>query len=168
MIVRWGLEELARLLAELSGGRSSSRARAGAALLRRAPTGGRRCRRIGSRCPETASTTIVAVGGGSAIDTGKAASAATGLPLVSVPTTYSGAEWTPFFGVRDPDRRMRGGGARRAACTAIVYEPELTLEPAARRDGRHGAERARALRRGALRRGAQRRRRTGMRSKARG
>ena len=33
------------------------------------------------------------------------------LPLVSVPTTYAGAEWTTYFGVRDPERRMRGGGA---------------------------------------------------------
>ena len=71
--------------------------------------------------------TIVAIGGGSAIDTAKAASAATGFPLVSVPTTYSGAEWTTFFGVRDPDRRMRGGGAG-ARLHAIVYEPELTLD----------------------------------------
>ena len=71
--------------------------------------------------------TIVAIGGGSAIDTGKAASAASGLPLVSVPTTYSGAEWTSFFGVRDPDRRMRGGGAG-ANLHAIVYEPDLTME----------------------------------------
>ena len=71
--------------------------------------------------------TIVAIGGGSAIDTGKAASAATGFPLVSVPTTYSGAEWTTFFGVRDPDRRMRGGGAG-ARLHAIVYEPKLTLD----------------------------------------
>jgi maleylacetate reductase len=69
---------------------------------------------------------IVAIGGGSAIDTAKAASARSGLPLVSVPTTYSGAEWTAFFGVRDPDRRMRGGGAG-ARLHAIVYEPRLTL-----------------------------------------
>jgi maleylacetate reductase len=71
--------------------------------------------------------TIVAIGGGSAIDTAKAASASSGLPLVSVPTTYSGAEWTPFYGVRDPDRRMRGGGAG-AILHAVVYEPELTLD----------------------------------------
>jgi maleylacetate reductase len=70
---------------------------------------------------------MLGLGGGSAIDLGKAVSAQTGLPLVSIPTTYSGAEWTVFYGVRDSDRRMRGGGAG-ADPAGIVYEPELTLE----------------------------------------
>ena len=49
---------------------------------------------------------IVAVGGGSAIDLGKYASADSGKPVVHVPTTYSGAEWTTFYGIRTPDRRI--------------------------------------------------------------
>jgi maleylacetate reductase len=70
---------------------------------------------------------VLPVGGGSAIDLAKAVSARSGLPLISVPTTYSGAEWTDFFGVRDPGRRIRGGGSG-AHLAGIVYEPRLTLE----------------------------------------
>jgi maleylacetate reductase len=69
---------------------------------------------------------IVAVGGGSAIDLAKAASAEAGVPVISVPTTYAGAEWTSFFGIRDPERRMRGGGSG-AQLGGVLYEPELTL-----------------------------------------
>jgi maleylacetate reductase len=69
---------------------------------------------------------LVALGGGSVIDTAKAVSAETGLPVVSIPTTYSGAEWTPGFAVRDEERGLKlgGGGAR---VEGIVYDPDLTL-----------------------------------------
>jgi len=70
---------------------------------------------------------ILAVGGGSAIDTGKYASARSGKPVVHVPTTYSGAEWTTFYGIRSPDRVMQGGGAG-ALPVAIVYDVDLTLD----------------------------------------
>jgi len=122
MIVRWGIGELPALAGERPLVVASPRWRdvfAAADRWEEVPS-----HRI--EVPEGADT-IVAIGGGSAIDTGKAASAASGLPLVSVPTTYSGAEWTSFYGVRDPDRRMRGGGAG-ANLHAIVYEPKLTLE----------------------------------------
>jgi maleylacetate reductase len=121
MIVRWGLDELPALAGERPFVVAGPR-------WRDVLPAEDRWEEVPSHrieVPEGVST-IVAIGGGSAIDTAKAASAASGLPLVSVPTTYSGAEWTAFFGVRDPDRRMRGGGAG-ANLHAVVYEPELTL-----------------------------------------
>ena len=69
---------------------------------------------------------LVALGGGSAIDTAKAVSSDTGLPIVSIPTTYSGAEWTQGYGMRDREAGVKRGGGG-AHTVAIVYDPELTL-----------------------------------------
>ena len=127
MIVRWGLDELAPLLAELGIERPflvASRRWDDLGIDAAARWDEIPSHRI--EVPEGVDGILV-VGGGSAIDTAKAASAQSGLPLVSVPTTYSGAEWTPFFGVRDPDTRMIGGGGG-AHLAGIVYEPELTLD----------------------------------------
>ena len=134
MIVRWGLDQLAPLLGELGVERplvvTSARFADVELPVERRFTGVR---------PHTPTETVeaataavvdadglVPVGGGSAIDTAKAVSAASGLPVISVPTTYSGAEWTTFYGERDEDRGLKGGGGG-ARTAGIVYEPRLTL-----------------------------------------
>jgi maleylacetate reductase len=127
--VRWGLGELTRLLEELGLSRpflvASPRWDSPVRVVgewRETPSD-----RISDAADEAApADALLAIGGGSPIDLAKAISVETGLPVVSVPTTYSGAEWTPSFGIRDPDRRMKGGGAG-ATLAGIVYEPELTL-----------------------------------------
>jgi maleylacetate reductase len=129
VIVRWGLRELEGVLAELGVARpflvASPRWDASVDVVgewREVPSN-----RIADAVASTADAdSVLAVGGGSAIDLAKAISAETRFPLVSVPTTYSGAEWTPSFGIRDRDRLMKGGGSG-AELAGIVYDPELTL-----------------------------------------
>lgn len=86
---------------------------------------------------------VVSFGGGSCADLAKAVCFAAEqragpesptwadrpvLPHVSVPTTYSGAELTPFFGSTDEaTRRKRGTASLVLAPAAAVYDPVLTL-----------------------------------------
>lgn len=53
----------------------------------------------------------LAIGGGSAIGLGKAIALTSGLPVISVPTTYAGSEMTPVWGLTDNGRK-RAGRAR--------------------------------------------------------
>ena len=127
MIVRWGLGELPGVLAEVGITRplviATERWRGldvpQVAWWSEVPS-------VHVDVPDAADG-ILAIGGGSAIDTGKHTSAESRLPVVHVPTTYSGAEWTTFYGVRSPDRVMRGGGGG-AHPVAIVYDVDLTLD----------------------------------------
>ena len=130
MIVRWGLRELPNVLAELRIARpllvaSDRWSDANVDIRPAARWTEVPSTRIGDAA-EHAGDGVVALGGGSAIDLGKAISAEGEVPLVSVPTTYAGAEWTPYFGIRDADRKMKGGGSG-AHLRGVVYEPELTL-----------------------------------------
>jgi maleylacetate reductase len=91
---------------------------------------------------------LVSFGGGSCADLGKAVcwflerEAGTpgasyvdrpGVAHVSVPTTYSGAELTPFFGMTDVGAgRKTGGGGPTIAPLAAIYDPVLTLDTPAR------------------------------------
>ena len=65
------------------------------------------------------------LGGGSAIGLGKALAVETGLPLVAVPTTYSGSEVTAVYGVTGEHKRT--GRSDRALPRLVVYDAALTL-----------------------------------------
>jgi hypothetical protein len=154
VIVRWGLAELPGLLEEagierpftVASDRWSHLDLPRAGRWREVPTN-----RIGEIADAARGFDgLLAIGGGSALDVAKAVSSTTGLRVVSVPTTYSGAEWTLSFPIRDEARRVTGGGSG-AHLAGIVYDPRLTLDlPRAESRGDR-AERARALRGSALR-----------------
>jgi len=69
---------------------------------------------------------IVAIGGGSAIGLGKLVAARTKTALIAVPTTYSGAELTPFNTVTENGVKTQHRDVAMLPM-AIVYDPELTL-----------------------------------------
>jgi maleylacetate reductase len=69
---------------------------------------------------------LVAAGGGSAVGLAKMIARDTGLPIVALPTTYSGSEATPIWGTSEGERKTTGRDVK-VLPRVIVYDPELTL-----------------------------------------
>ncbi len=68
----------------------------------------------------------VAVGGGSTIGLAKAIALTSGMPVIAVPTTYSGSEMTPILGMLEGGVKKTLRDARVLPKT-VIYDPVLTL-----------------------------------------
>jgi len=75
--------------------------------------------RLGADC-------CVAVGGGSTTGLAKAIALVSTLPILSVPTTYSGSEMTPIWGITEGGRKTTGRDPRVLPRT-VLYDPCLTV-----------------------------------------
>ncbi|MGH8739050.1 MAG: maleylacetate reductase [Burkholderiales bacterium] len=76
-------------------------------------------RELGADC-------CVALGGGSTIGLAKAIALTSALPIVAVPTTYSGSEMTTVYGLTEGGLKKTGRDARVLPRT-VIYDPALTL-----------------------------------------
>ncbi|HEX6529810.1 MAG TPA: maleylacetate reductase [Burkholderiales bacterium] len=77
-------------------------------------------KRLGADC-------CVAVGGGSTIGFGKAIALTSALPVLAVPTTYSGSEMTTIWGISEGGAKKTGRDPKVLPRT-VLYDPELTLD----------------------------------------
>lgn len=68
----------------------------------------------------------IALGGGSAIGLAKAIALRTTLPVVAIPTTYSGSEMTPIYGYTEKSIKVTGRDPS-VLPKVVVYDPMLTL-----------------------------------------
>lgn len=81
--------------------------------------------------------TVVAIGGGSAIGFAKIVARETGARIVAVPTTYSGSEMSPIWGITSGDRKSTGRDPA-VMPRLVVYDPLLTLSLPARASAASG------------------------------
>ena len=77
-------------------------------------------RAVGADC-------CITVGGGSTIGFGKAIALTSSLPIVAVPTTYSGSEMTNIWGISEGGAKKTGRDVK-VLPKAVIYDPQLTLE----------------------------------------
>lgn len=78
------------------------------------------------RAAELGADCCVAVGGGSTIGFGKAIALTSGLPVIAVPTTYSGSEMTNIWGLSEGGTKKTGRDPRVAPKT-VIYDPQVTI-----------------------------------------
>lgn len=68
---------------------------------------------------------VIAIGGGSAVGLAKIIACETELPIVAVPTTFSGSEATDVWGITREGRKTTGSDPR-ALPKVVVYDPALS------------------------------------------
>lgn len=68
----------------------------------------------------------LAIGGGSTIGLAKAVALKTGVPIIAIPTTYSGSEMTSIYGMTDKQGKTTGKDIK-VLPKVVIYDPELSL-----------------------------------------
>ena len=75
---------------------------------------------------EAGADCLVAIGGGASIGLAKGISLELALPIIDIPTTYSGSEMTAFCGITIDGVKIMHESRNMLAHT-VIYDPELTL-----------------------------------------
>lgn len=74
---------------------------------------------------DVAADAVLCIGGGSTIGAAKAVALTARIPIIAVPTTYSGSEVTPVWGLSEGDHKTTGVDPA-VLPAVVVYDPELT------------------------------------------
>ncbi|MGV6875211.1 iron-containing alcohol dehydrogenase [Pseudochelatococcus sp. B33] len=75
---------------------------------------------------EAGADCIVAIGGGASVGLAKGISLELGLPIINIPTTYSGSEMTAFCGITIDGVKIMHEHLNMLAHT-VIYDPELSI-----------------------------------------
>lgn len=75
---------------------------------------------------EAGADCIVAIGGGASVGLAKGISLELGLPIINIPTTYSGSEMTAFCGITIDGVKLMHEHRNMLART-VIYDPELSV-----------------------------------------
>jgi alcohol dehydrogenase class IV len=78
-----------------------------------------------ARATELGTDCIISAGGGASIGLGKGISLKLGLPIIAIPTTYSGSEMTGFCGITIEGVKRMHESPNMLAST-VIYDPELS------------------------------------------